>query len=111
MATAFQSQATPVRTAIVHSVCWVSVSITHVAKYPVAPVKTEFLVKLECPAYKLSTLITTWDPLFMIPAKLMPEKAANYLATFASLATVFRAAFAHPLSVNLAPTSPVLNWA
>ena len=60
MVTAFRSLALPVRTAIVHSVCRVSVSGTLVPNNLVAPVKTEFLAKLECPASMTPFLTVTW---------------------------------------------------
>ncbi len=60
MATAFLSLATPAKTAIVHSVCRVSVSGTLVPNNLVAPVKTEFLAKLECPASMTPFLTVTW---------------------------------------------------
>jgi hypothetical protein len=76
MATAFLSRASPVRTAIVHSVLRVSVSTTFVVKYLAAHVKTVFLAKLECPAFKPSLIMVPIAILLKRPVKLMPEKAA-----------------------------------
>ena len=77
MATAFLSLATPARTVIVRSVCRVSVSGTLVANNLVAPVKTEFLVKLECLATITRFLREMRAIIIMQPAKSMLEKAAH----------------------------------
>lgn len=74
MVTAFRSLAMPVRTAIVHSVCRVSVSGTLVPNNLVAPVYQEFHVKLECLA--TITMVAGLILRIMLSAKLMPEKAA-----------------------------------
>jgi hypothetical protein len=102
MATAFLIQATFARTAIVHSVCKVSVSGTLVPNNLVAPVQTEFLVKLECPASTIRSTLSTKPS-----ATSMPDKTALYMAISAGLANVILMGFVLPASVNLAPTSPV----
>ena len=73
MATAFLSLATPVRTAIIPSVCRVSVSGTLVLNNLVAPVYP-LHVKLEC----LASITLVPGPIMIhsLFATLMPEKAA-----------------------------------
>jgi hypothetical protein len=102
MATAVLTQAAFARTAIVHSVCRVSVSGTFVPNKLVESVKTESHVKLECPA-KIVLV-------FHLTATSMPDKAAKaYLTGPAGLSHVFRMAFALPAYMNLAPKPPVLR--
>ena len=74
MATAFLNQAALAKTAIVHSVCRVSVSGTFVPNKLVATVKTEFHVKLECPARSPRLFIVL---VLNQPATSMPDKAAK----------------------------------
>jgi hypothetical protein len=74
MATAFLNRAAFARTAIVHSVCRVSVSGAFVPNKLVATVKTEFHVKLECPARSPRLFIVL---VLNQPATSMPDKAAK----------------------------------
>jgi hypothetical protein len=74
MATACPNQAAFARTAIVHSVCRVSVSGTFVPNKLVETVKTESHVKLECPAKSPRLFIVL---VLNLPATSMPDKAAK----------------------------------
>ena len=110
MATAHLNLVILARTAIVASACKVSVWTTLAPNNLVAPVWTEFLVKPEWSASR-APLKLAQKQLTQLPATFLPEEAALYLATFASLASVFWVVtLVLPLLVNLALTSHVRPW-